>query len=165
MRGGFLIKFISENTLNHISLHDCIIEAFSTEGQNLLVTFEHIDVLSDHPLNNIGKAMYTGKALLTFVNFEIIESILYDTSGIKGKSRIIVETDAQKIELHFSDLLVDFEVLKDEELYKKDNYIFHRFDGSTSLKYNADFGYWIIKYKELIIEWDELLDKAWFEER
>lgn len=165
MRGGLLIKFISEDTLNLISLHDCIIEEVSTEGQNLLVVFEHIDVLSEHPLNDTGYAMYTGKALITFVNYEIVESILYDTSGIHGKKRIVVEEDAQKIELEFAELMVDFEVLKNEELQISDSYFIHRFDGSTSLKYNADFGYWIIKYKKLIIEWEEFLDKAWFERR
>ncbi|WP_438350635.1 hypothetical protein ACP8HI_08330 [Paenibacillus sp. FA6] len=109
--------------------------------------------------------MYTDQALFTFVDFEILESILYDTSGIKGKNRIIVEEDAQKIELEIAELLVDFEVLKNEELQTIDSYCIHRFDGSTSLKNNSDFGYWIIKYKKLIIEWEKFIDKAWFERR
>ncbi|WP_244152627.1 hypothetical protein [Paenibacillus lactis] len=146
-------------------MHDCIIASTSTEGQNLSVTFEHIDVLSDHPLNYTGMAMYSGEATLTFVDFEIVESILFDTSEVKNKRRIVVEINAQKRELHYSDLLVDFEVLKDEVLNKEGNYLFHRFDGTTSKKYNSDFGYWVIKYKKLIMEWDELIDKAWFEER
>ncbi|MBB6632618.1 hypothetical protein [Cohnella sp. AR92] len=127
--------------------------------------FEHIDVLSDHPLNSTGKAMYTGKAMITFIDHEIVESFLYDTTGIKGKSRIDVEEDAQKKELQISELLLDFEVLKEEQLQKTDNYFVHRFDGILSRKYNADFGYCTLKYKSLIIEWDELIDRAWFEER
>ncbi|WP_442600748.1 hypothetical protein [Paenibacillus sp. KN14-4R] len=159
------MKFISEDTLNLISLHDCITEEISTEGQNLLVVFEHIDVLSEHPLNDTGNAMYTGKAIITFIDYEILESILYDTSGLHGKNGIVVEEDAQKIELEFAELMDDFEVLKNEELQTTDSYFIHRFDGSTSLKYNADFGYWMIKYKKLIIEWEEFIDKAWFERR
>ena len=162
---GLLIKFISEDTLNHISLHDCVIEEVSTAGQNLLVIFEHIDVKSDHPLNDTGKAMYTGKALFTFVDIEILDSILYDTSGIRGKRRVVVEEDSQKIELDITELLVDFEVLRNDEIRIEDSYYIHRFDGLTSLKYNADFGYWIIKYKKLIIEWEEFIDTAWFEKR
>ncbi len=109
--------------------------------------------------------MYTGKAILKFIDFEILESFLYDTSEIEGKKRIIVEGEVQKRVIDISELLIDFEVLKNEEVQTQDNYCIHRFDGSTSLKYNADFGYWIIKYKTLIIEWDELIDTAWFEDR
>ncbi|MED5016494.1 hypothetical protein P9847_04135 [Paenibacillus chibensis] len=121
--------------------------------------------MSTHPRNSNGKAMYSGKAVLKFINFEILESVLYDTSKIKSKKRIVVEDDAQEKVLDISELLVDFEVLKTEEIQTQDNIYIHRFDGSTSLKYNADFGYWIIKYKKLIIEWDELIDTAWFEDR
>ncbi|WP_234340236.1 hypothetical protein [Gorillibacterium timonense] len=159
------IKFTSENTLDHVSLHDCVIYAISFKNQSLSVLFEHIDVLSTHPRNNTGKAMYTGKAILKFIDFEILESFLYDTSEIEGKKRIIVEGEVQKRVIDISELLIDFEVLKNEEVQTQDNYCIHRFDGSTSLKYNADFGYWIIKYKTLIIEWDELIDTAWFEDR
>lgn len=63
--------------------------------------------------------MYSGEATLTFVDFEIVESILFDTSEVKNKRRIVVEINAQKRELHYSDLLVDFEVLKDEVLNKE----------------------------------------------
>ncbi|WP_124113503.1 hypothetical protein [Paenibacillus xylanexedens] len=129
------------------------------------VFFEHIDVLSTHPRNSNGKAMYSGKAVLKFINFEILESVLYDTSEIKSKKRIVVEDDAQKKVLDISELLVDFEVLKTEKIQTQDNIYIHRFDGLTSLKYKADFGYWIITYKKLIIEWDELIDTAWFEDR
>lgn len=129
------------------------------------VFFEHIDVLSTHPRNSNVKAMYSGRALLQFVDFEILESVLYDTSEIKSKKRILVENDAQKKGVDISELLVDFEVLKTEEIQTQGNMYIHRFDGLTSRKYNEDFGYWIIKYKTLIIEWDDLIDTAWFEDR
>lgn len=109
--------------------------------------------------------MYTGTAIITFIDHEIVESFIYDTAGIKGKSRIVVEEDARKIELHISELLHGFEVLKEEQLEKTDTYIIYRFDGLLSLKYNTDFGYFIIKCKKVIIEWGELLDEAWFEEK
>lgn len=151
--------------MNLISLHDCNVETILIDGQNLSITFEHIDVLTDHPLNSTGKAMYTGTAMITFIDHEIVESFIYDTTGIKGKSRIVVEEDARKIELHISELLHGFEVLKEEQLEKTDTYIIYRFDGLLFLKYNTDFGYFIIKCKKVIIEWGELLDEAWFEEK
>jgi hypothetical protein len=158
-------KFISENTLDFVSLHDCIIESISIEGQNLIVSFEHIDVLLKHPLNTTGKSMYTGKAYIRFIEYEIEESILYDTSEIQGKRKIIVEEDAQKRVLPITELLIDFEVLRTEELENTNDYFVRRFDGITSLKYRADFGYLIIKYKKLVIEWNELIDAAWFEDK
>ena len=54
-------KYISQNTLEYLSLHDCIIEAARIENGDLILDFEHIDVLSTHPLNPNGEAKYTGK--------------------------------------------------------------------------------------------------------
>ncbi|WP_245595988.1 hypothetical protein [Paenibacillus taiwanensis] len=158
-------SFKSENTLNFVSLHDCVIEEVSIEDKNLIVWLEHIDVLSVHPFNHTGFSMYTGKSKVRFIDYEIIESILYDTSQIKGMKHIIVEEAAQKRVMLESELLLDFEILKNEELQAAEDYFVHRFDGSASLKYNADFGYCIIKYKKIIIEWNEFIDKAWFEDR
>jgi hypothetical protein len=158
-------KYISENTLEFVSLHDCIVEDIKMDKENLVLTFEHIDVLSEHPLNDTGKSMYTGKAQIRFTYYQILESTLYDTSNIQGKNHIIVEKDAKKKVIPISELLTEFEVLTTEEVESKEHYFIHRFDGITSLKYRADFGYFIIKYKKLFIEWNELIDTAWFEKR
>ena len=156
-------KFISENTLDLVSLHDCRIDSVLNEDKNLIAMLEHIDVLRDHPLNNTGKAMQTGRALIKFVGFAVQESIIYDTSMIQGKTKIIVEEDAKKRVLPFRELLTDFEVLKVEKLASDNNLIKYRFDGTTSMDFNAEFGYIIIECKSIILEWNDLLGNAWFE--
>ena len=156
-------KFISECTLDFVSLHDCIINSVLNEDKNLIMVLDHIDVLRDHPLNNTGKAMQTGKALIKFVDFAVQESIIYDTLMIQGKAKINVEEDAQKEVLPFMELLTDFEVLQVEKLASDNNLIKYRFDGTTSLDFNAEFGYIIIDCKSIFLEWNDSLGNAWFE--
>ncbi|MET3210668.1 UNVERIFIED_CONTAM: hypothetical protein ABIC26_003629 [Paenibacillus sp. PvR008] len=146
-------------------MHDCVIEAISVEGQNLVLTFEHIDILSNHPMNDTGLNMCTAKARIKFIDYEIKESILYDTSKVEGKRKIIAEEDAQEFKIPISELLVNFEVLKSEELQVSEEFFIQRFDGIASQRYNSDFGYCVIKYQTIVIEWDEFIDKAWFEDR
>ncbi len=146
-------------------MHDCVIEAISIEGQNLSLIFEHINVLSNHPMNNTGLHMYTGRAIIKFIDYELKESLLYDTSKVEGKKRIIVEEDAQKVKIPKLELLVGFEILKSEELHVSEESFTQRFDGIASRKYNSDFGYCVIKCKKIVIKWNEFIDKAWFEDR
>lgn len=146
-------------------MHDCVIEAISVEGRSLSVTFEHIDVLSKHPMNDTGLNMCTAKAKIKFIDYEIKESILYDRSKVEGKKQIIVEEDAQEFKIPISELLVDFEVLKSEELQGSEEFFIQRFDGIASQRYNSDFGYCVIKCQTIVIEWNEFIDKAWFEDR
>lgn len=76
-----------------------------------------------------------------------------------------MEEDTQKVKIPMSELLVGFEVLKSEELQVSEESFTQRFDGIASRKYNSDFGYCVIKCQTIVIEWNEFIDKAWFEDR
>lgn len=62
-----------------------VIEAISIEGQNLSLIFEHIDVLSNHPMNNTGLNMYTGRAKIKLIDYELKN--LFYTIHLKLKAR------------------------------------------------------------------------------
>jgi hypothetical protein len=154
-------KYISQNTLEYLSLHDCIIEAARIENGDLILDFEHIDVLSTHPLNPNGEAKYTGKASLMFKNFEVLKSFVYDTSNVH-KNVIHVEEDASKVCVDILNLAIDFEVLDLKKIDITETNYSYEFGGNCSSEFNSDFGVFILRFDSVLVCWNDLLEDAWF---
>lgn len=66
-------KFVSENTIEHLSLHDCQCSRLYYMDSTLVFEMEQMEVLSTHPDNPFDKAYQSteGKIIL---NNAIIES-------------------------------------------------------------------------------------------
>ncbi len=154
-------KYISKDTLEYLSLHDCIIQSTKFEKDNLTLDFEHIDVLPSHPNNPYDVAKYTGKASLIFQNCEVLKSFIYDTRFIK-KSVIQVEKDAQKVNIDIINLATDFEVLDMKMIEKNGISYVYEFGGNCSNELGSDFGVFILKFDMVLICWNELINDAWF---
>ncbi|CAH1202267.1 hypothetical protein PAECIP111891_02099 [Paenibacillus allorhizoplanae] len=77
-------QYISENKIDHLSLHDSVIDKAYVNENELILEFDHLDVLVTHPLNPYPVAKSSGKAAIIFELFEMVQSILYDTSKKKG---------------------------------------------------------------------------------
>ncbi|MEY8747074.1 hypothetical protein AB9M62_48935 [Bacillales bacterium AN1005] len=154
--------YISENTLQLISLHDCLIKEVVVSGADLILTFGHIDVLADHPLNSTGLSMCTGEAKLRFEHAERITSVLYDTSESAKQDDPDAEEDSHPREVDMLEILEDFEVLQHSEQLHPNGYV-HRFEGIGSVKHNTDYAYVVIRCNRVTVEWNEFTDKAWFE--
>ncbi|HPT90131.1 MAG TPA: hypothetical protein PK033_07160 [Acetivibrio sp.] len=154
-------KFISENTLEYISLHDCVIDNVVISNTRLIFEFEHINVLPEHPLNNYTNAKYTNTAALIFENFEVIESILFDTSSIE-KKHIVVEQDAVKRRLDIKDLATGFEVLQAEKKAGQEHWFVYEFYGIAPHKYRSDFSMITLKFSKVKVCWNELIGDSWF---
>jgi hypothetical protein len=120
-------KFVSTNTLDHVSLHDCIIETVSFVEKQLMLSFDHIDVLPTHQLNPFEKPKYTGKAVILFEDAIILESILFDTSHVRHLRVVNVETDAKKKEMDIIDLAENFELSKCTQIASKSVYFIEGF--------------------------------------
>ncbi|GAE88853.1 hypothetical protein [Acetivibrio straminisolvens] len=157
-------KFISENTLEYIYLHDCIIDNVTISDSSLIFEFDHIDVFPEHPLNNYPNAKCTGNAALIFEGFEVIESILFDTNNIK-KMHIIVEQDSVKRPVDIIDLAMEFLVLQSKWKSQNEQYFLYEFHGTTSDKYRNDFGMFTLKFSNAKVCWNELLNDSWFVNR
>jgi hypothetical protein len=151
-------RFVSINTLDHVSLHDCIIKNVKFLEKQLIFSFDHIDVLPTHPLNPFEKPKYTDKAVVVFEDAIILESILFDTSNIRHLKAIVVERDAKKKEMDIIDLAENFEVSKCTQNDSKSDYLIEGF----SWKYQTEFGQFLISCKQVKVYWNELLADAWF---
>jgi hypothetical protein len=153
-------KFVSENMMEHLSLHDCVINKAYVKENDLIFEFDHLDVLPTHPLNNYLVAKCSGKAEIIFEKFALIHSILYDTSKV-SKKHIKVEEDAEIKYIDILELVNEFEVLKIEEESEKNLFVYE-FHGTASLIYRAELGCFKITSKNIKICWNELNDDAWF---
>jgi hypothetical protein len=151
-------RFISTNTLDHVSLHDCIIETVNFVEKQLTFSFDHIDVLPSHPLNPFEKPKYTGKAAVVFEDAVVLESILFDTSDIRHLKAIIVETDAKRIEMDIIGLAENFKVSICTQNASDSGYFIEGFPW----KYQTEFGQIMISCKQVKVYWNKLLADTWF---
>ncbi len=85
--------------LDHLSLHDCIIEDFEWNNKELVLYFEYIDVLHTHPNNPYDTAKCGEHSKLTFKNCVISKVIRYDTS--KVTKRISDASDTEIVDMNF----------------------------------------------------------------
>ena len=58
-------RYVSENTIDHLSLHDCDCSAMKSDGEDLIFEVEWIEVLATHPDNPFPQAHQSGVASLT----------------------------------------------------------------------------------------------------
>lgn len=153
-------QYVSKNMLEQLSLHDCVIDKAYINENELILEFDHLDVLETHPLNPYPVAKYSGKAAIIFESFDLVQSILYDTSMV-SKKHIKVEEDAEILDIDILELAQEFEVLKVDVKSKISPFVYE-FHGTASLKYRAEFGSFIIECHSVKICWNELLEDAWF---
>lgn len=152
-------KYISENTFEHITLHDCVIDEVIIEEDRLKLLFEHIDVLLTHPLNNFDKPQCTGKAALIFENCTVLKSFVHDVSHVNGKQVIIVSEDVNIGEIEFNEMAKDMEILVVEIDDSNENIFQYKFLGNSD---DGDFVEFVLKFSKVIICWDEFEGDAWF---
>lgn len=101
---------------------------------------------------------------MIFEDFEVIQSVLLDTSKVV-KKYIIAEQDAFKMPLNIKDLAKEFVVLQIEKKSEEEHYFTYEFSGIASHKYRSDFGMFILKFRSAKVCWDELVDDSWFVNR
>lgn len=110
-------KFKSQNTLEHISFHDCIIKRAIWSNSNLLLYFDWLDIFKMHPNNDTGKAKQSDNALVYFenVNVKATKSQWYDNSKAIAKAyKKIKKSEKQSIVLDYG--IEDIEI-KDIEFF------------------------------------------------
>ncbi len=155
-------KFISKNTFENITLHDCIIDSVSLGHKEISIIFEHIDVLKTHPLNTFSEPKYTGNAKLIFKDCIIIKSFYYDTSHNIKQHHLLIPRDAIIKNINFVDLATGMEILSVETEVTDDKFNIYKFMGIGTI---GDFAEFHLKFKDLYICWDEFKGDAWFANR
>ena len=54
-------RYVSENTIDYLSLHDCDCFAMKSDGEDLVFEVEWIEVLATHPDNPFPQAHQSGE--------------------------------------------------------------------------------------------------------
>lgn len=150
-------KYVSENTFKHITLHDCVIEEVIVQDNKITFVFNHIDVLISHPLNHCNNPKCTGKAELIFENSTELKSLIYNMSYIND-DKVIVTQEKNIRTAQLVKIAKDMEVLdvKEEIIEKKYRLTFSGIDE------HRNFDVFSLKFKKMVICWNEFMDDAWF---
>lgn len=147
-------QFISENTIKHLSLHDCQCSRLYYRDSTLIFEMEWMEVLSTHPDNPFDKAYQSteGKVILIHPAIELGTLITHAPQG-------------DKVVLAIEDIdICDFEVLDFiEKIDSKECNLtlFGEFHGHSQY----DYIQMNIKYSSSKVMFNELTEVSWFEDK
>ena len=147
-----MFKYVSKNTIEHLSLHDCQCRRFYFADNALHFDMEWMEVLASHPDNPFNKAHQSGEGKVILANPEIVSGQLIATPPASDREIDRIEDlDVRNIEI------LDFDEEADENTYSLK--MFGQIYGNK--KY--DFIEMRIRYIESEVMFDELGDVSWFE--
>jgi hypothetical protein len=114
-------KIKSQNTLSHLSLHDCTIDYVEWVDKYLVFYLESINVLKTHPLNNTGKAKIARNVALIFDNALELSCFYYDLTEAKkeggtNKKVYNIPEDSEIIDTNIIDLCRNIDIFEDKEI-------------------------------------------------
>ena len=69
-------RYVSENTIEHLSLHDCDCTAMQVDGGDLVFELEWIEVLATHPDNPFPQAHQSGRGRIVLHSAVIEQGVL-----------------------------------------------------------------------------------------
>jgi hypothetical protein len=142
-------RYVSENTVEHLSLHDCDCSAMRSDGEDLAFEVEWIEVLATHPDNPFPQAHQSGEGRIILHGAHIERGEL-----IKGDKSSPIDKTAQ---------VKDFEILDlDEE--KSDGGFVLSLYGVFSGADKPDFIEMKIRCLSSAVMFSELGEVSWFED-
>ena len=137
--------YISENTIRHLSLHDCCCSRMYWDKTSLVLEMEWMEVLASHPDNPFDKAHRSGSGKIVLHDPVIEYAELTDHDGRIPTNEIR-----------------DFEILVFDEIVNDDRYELSLFgDGVCEPK--ADLIQMTIKYSSSEVMFNELCEISWFD--
>ena len=151
-------KYISENSLKYVFLHDCCCSRIHFADNKLIFEMDWMEILAQHPLNPYPQAHQSGPGIIELVHPRIIECTLAESS--------ITQNNPQSIplgmvaELNFCDAEFRYYTeTKNDKCYQAEMYL--AFDERNSLYYGTFIH---IAYEKSVVMWNELNDISWFED-
>lgn len=143
-------KYISENTLTDVSLHDCGCEKIYMSDNDLIFKMEFMEICSEHELNPFPLAHQTAEGKIVFKNVEIKKCQLDDYDVLANKKTItdfcledlaVLDYDENPFEnKYFAKIYMIF--LPSEDYY------------GISLE---------ITFEKSTVMWNDFRDVSWFE--
>lgn len=141
-------RYVSENTVEHLSLHDCECSAMRFEGADLIFEVEWIEVLATHPDNPFPQAHQSGEGRIVLHGAVIERGEL-----VKDDENTSIGDVAQ---------VKSFEVLSFDEERKDGGFELSLFGVFSGVE-DADFIEMKIRYSSSTVMFGELGEVSWFE--
>lgn len=145
-------KFISENTIKYLSLHDCQCSRLYHTDTTLIFEMEWMEVLSKHPNNPFDKSYQSTEGTIILVN-PVVELGTLFTDAPQGDKLMSSIEDID---------ISDFEVLDFIEKSNGNEYKLKLF-GQFDVHSKYDFIQMSIKYSSSKVMFNELTEVSWFE--
>ncbi|MDE6516387.1 MAG: hypothetical protein K2L18_00850 [Acetatifactor sp.] len=151
-------KYISENSLKELYLHDCDCSHLYFQDDRLIFEMEWMEVLASHPLNPYPQAHQSGPGRIELIHPEIIECSLTENGTAHDDWKDLQLSKVE--ELDFSDAeFRDCTETKNDKIYQAEMYLAF---------YERNAPYYAISihiaYEKSIVMWDALNDVSWFED-
>ena len=150
LNGGLMdsCKYISENTMRHISLHDCCCSRMHWNGSSFILEMEWMEVLASHPDNPFDKAHQSGTGRII-----LNEAVLESGELIKDDHRTAINTINE---------IKDFEILDFDEIINDGRFELSLFGDSVG-EPEADFIKMKVSYSSSTVMFNDLGEISWFE--
>ena len=141
-------KYISENTIRHISLHDCCCTRMYWDESLLIFEMEWMEVMSSHPDNPYEKAHQSGTGRIV-----LKDAVIKSGELVKGDYRIPIDTLSE---------IKGFEILTFDEIIGNGEFELSLFGDSVS-EPEAEFIEMKVGYSSSKVMFNELGGVSWFE--
>lgn len=151
-------KYIRENCLEQLSLHDCLCSHLYFQDDRLIFEMEWMEVLASHPLNPYPQAHQSGPGRIELIHPEIIECSLTENRRTFNDDWKYLQLSTMG-ELDFSDAeFIDYTETRTDAVYQAKMYLlFERNAPHYAISIR-------IAYEKSIVMWDALKDVSWFED-
>lgn len=140
--------YISENTVQHLSLHDCCCTRMYWDKTVLVLEMEWMEVLASHPDNPFDKVHQSGVGRIVLHNLVIVSGKLIN--------------DDNQIPINENDEVKKFEILVFDETVNNGKFELSMF-GDSVHEPKADFIEMKIRYSSSDVMFNELGESSWFE--
>lgn len=141
-------RFVSRNTIDLLSLHDCVCSDMRFVGADMVFEMQWMEVLATHPDNPFAQAHQSGQGRIVLHEPVIEQGVL-----IKGDKNIPIGENAQ---------IRDFEVLEFDEERAEGGFELSLYGISVG-EPKADFIQMKIRYSSSEVMFNELGGESWFE--
>lgn len=143
-------KYISENTTNHLSLHDCDCEHIFYSDNRIKLEMEWMEILCSHPQNTYPEAHQSGNGVIELIEPQLIKCS-YEKSGSMESINDLEQLDFTNLEI------LDF-----NETEHDGEYINNMFMIKSCREGIYDNVFLSVKYKSSVVKFNELNDVSWF---
>lgn len=143
-------EYVSENTADAVSLHDCDCTHIYYENNRVIMEMEWMEIMPFHPHNKFSEAHQSGEGIIELIEPQIIECT-YEKAGIQGAINDLTLLEFKNLQF------LDFNELKDE--YGFVNKMFLIKASNEGIYDNVALE---LRYKSSTVKFNELNDTSWF---